>query len=291
MPDSIRDGGIRTEMLDTVERLSSDMLGRFENLTQADWEAPSRCHMWSVKDVGSHMAMAFGFYLDMVTRSIEGNEMPPEGRPDPGIANAKSYADRLASRAIEISENDLTTPKALMDRLSELESSLLATWRSLSDEQWDLPAYHPVNQVSPRGLLHWKLLETSIHCWDALNALDHSYVVDREAAVLLREVWESSNINRWFTTPDPDQVDPVTLDIDLRDAPGLRIISQRGNLEIIDRPEDQSDADAVISTDPSLFALLVTARANLETAIEEGRASVAGDRNAVRWFNNWFQGS
>ena len=27
MPDSIRDGGIRTEMLDTVERLSSDMLG------------------------------------------------------------------------------------------------------------------------------------------------------------------------------------------------------------------------------------------------------------------------
>ena len=80
--------------------------------------------MWSVRDVGSHMAMAFGFYLDMVTRSIEGNEMPPEGRPDPGIANAKSFADRLASRAIEISENDLTTPKALMDRLSELESRL-----------------------------------------------------------------------------------------------------------------------------------------------------------------------
>ena len=116
-------------------------------------------------------------------------------------------------------------------------------------------------------------------------------MVDREAAVLLREVWKSSNINRWFTTPDPDQVDPVTLDIDLRDAPGLRVISQREDLEIIDRPEDQSDADAAISTDPSLFALLVTARANLETAIEEGRASVAGDRNAARWFNNWFQGS
>ena len=279
------------EILGTVERLSSDMLCRFDNLTQADWDAPSRCHMWLVKDVGSHMAQAFGFYLNMVTRSIEGNGMPPEGMPDPGIADARSFADRLASRAIQISETDLTTTKALMDRLSDLESRLLDTWRSLSDEQWALPAYHPVNRVSPRGILYWKLLETSIHCWDAVNAVDDSYEVDGGAAALLREVWKNSEINRWFKTPDPEQVNPATLDVDLGDSPGLRIISRSENLEIIDRPEDQSNADAVISADPSLFALLITARADLGTAVQSGRASVAGDQNAVRWFNTWFRGS
>jgi len=291
MPDSISDESIQVEILDTLDRLSSDMFSRFGKLTQADWDAPSRCDMWSVKDVGSHMVMVFAAYLNFIARSIEGNAMPPEGLPDPGIADGRSFAERLGSRAIEISENDLTTPKALIDRLSELDASLLGSFRSLSDGQWDLPAYHPVNQISPRGLLWWKLLETSIHCWDALNALDDSYGGDARAAVLLRGVWKNAQMNRWFITPDREQVDLLTLDIDLGDTQGLRIINQGGTPEIIDRTEDQSSANAVISVDPSLFALLITARTSLETAIEEGIAAVSGDRRGVHWFNTWFQGS
>ena len=49
------------EILGTVERLSSDMLCRFDNLTQADWDAPSRCHMWSVKDAGLTWHKRLGF--------------------------------------------------------------------------------------------------------------------------------------------------------------------------------------------------------------------------------------
>ena len=291
MPDSISNRSIQIEILDTLDRLSSDMFSRFGKLTQAEWDAPSRCDMWTVKDVGSHMVMGFTAYLNFIARSIEGNAMPPEGRPDPGIADGRSFAERLGSRAIEISENDLPTPEALIDRLSELDASLIGSFRSLSDGQWDLPAYHPVNQISPHGLLWWKLLETSIHCWDALNAVDDSYEVDARAAVLLRGVWKNAQINRWFITPNRELVDLLTLDIDLGDTQGLRIINQRGTLEIIDRTEDESSANAVISVDPSLFALLITARTSLASAIEEGTAAVSGDRRGVQWFNTWFQGA
>ena len=66
MSDSISDKSIQIEILDTLDRLSSDMLSRFGKLTQADWDAPSRCDMWSVKDVGSHMAMVFAAYLNFI---------------------------------------------------------------------------------------------------------------------------------------------------------------------------------------------------------------------------------
>jgi len=280
-----------SEILDTVERISTDMLARFGTLSQEDWESPSRCHMWAVKDVASHMVATFGFFLNSVARSIAGDGLPPEGSPNPGTADARNMADGIASRAIQISETDLNNSQDLLKVLSDLESELLNTLKSLSEEQWHLPAYHPSNKVSNRGVLSWKLLETSLHSWDSLNALDTSYQVDQTAAELLKEVWTSSRLNRWFTTPNTALLDPVTLDVDFGSIEGLKIISWRGNLEIVESEGDQSDADAVISVDPGLFSLLITARTNMETAILDGRVSISGNRSATQWFHTWFRGT
>ena len=130
-----------------------------------------------------------------------------------------------------------------------------------------------------------------MHSWDSLNALDNSYEVDETAAVLLKEVWTSPQINRWFTTPNLEILDPVTVGIDFGTIEGLKIVSWEGNLEIIKSEGSKTNTDAVISVDPSLFSLLITARTNLETAILDGRVSIAGNRFATQWFHTWFRGT
>ena len=111
------------------------------------------------------------------------------------------------------------------------------------------------------------------------------------AAVLLREVWTSPQINRWFITPNLEILDPVTLAVDFGAIEGLKIISWGGNLEIIKSEGSKTNADAVISVDPSLFSLLITARTNLETAILDGRVSISGNSSATQWFHTWFRGT
>ena len=62
--------------------------------------------MWAIKDVVSHMIATTGFFLNSVTRALQGDELPPEGAPNPGVGNAATMGAGIASRAIQISETD-----------------------------------------------------------------------------------------------------------------------------------------------------------------------------------------
>ena len=277
--------------LSTVEDLTIEVVQKLQGLSSEEWEAPSRCHMWAIKDVACHMIAVSGFYLNSINRSIDGDGMPPEGMPNPGAATAKDLSGGIASRAIQISETSLKTPSAIVDTLYDLEQQLINTWKALDEHQWDLPAYHIANQASPQGIIYWKLLETTIHSWDMFNALDDSYSVNVEAAVLLKEVWKNSEVNRWFISLHPDQIEGTIIDVELEDSSGLRIENWNGTLRIANMPENKTAATASIQVDPGLFALLITARANLETLIEKGSVCITGDREAVPLFHEWFKGS
>ena len=123
------------------------------------------------------------------------------------------------------------------------------------------------------------------------NALDDSYSVNAEAAVLLKEVWKNSEVNRWFISLHPDQIEGTIIDVELEDSSGLRIENWIGTLRIANMPENKTAATASIQVDPGLFALLITARVNLETLIEKGSVCITGDREAVPLFHEWFKGS
>lgn len=65
--------------LDRVAALTAErtaLLGFLHTLTPADWEAPSRCEGWSVKDVVSHMgAAAHGFFTPWVIGLIASKDV------------------------------------------------------------------------------------------------------------------------------------------------------------------------------------------------------------------------
>ena len=72
--------------LSTVEDLTTEVLHKLQGLSAQEWESPSRCHMWAIKDVACHMIAVSGFYLNSINRSKDGDGMPPEGMPPQGGA-------------------------------------------------------------------------------------------------------------------------------------------------------------------------------------------------------------
>lgn len=280
-----------SHILNVVEKLSKQYLSDICDLSYSDFEQPSKCHMWAVKDVISHLVSINGFFQNSVVRSLDGDGMPPEGMPNPGTGSAIAMSEGIANRAIQLSETALSEQSQMIAISERTEVDLLETFKNVNSDQWDLPAYHPMNTLTPRLLLLLKLFESSLHSWDVFNALDDNYQIDLEAADILLEVWKSPEINRWFFTPNIDQIDPVILDVEFESNKGLRLASWSGTLDIMDRPSKPTGAEAVIKVSPRLFSLLITARANLESNIRDGNISVAGDESAVQWFHTWFRGS
>ena len=197
----------------------------------------------------------------------------------------------IASRAIQISETDFHNYNSMLDTLISMESDMAETFHSIAEEQWNLGVYHPINKISIRDILYLKLMESVLHSWDVLHALDKNYRIESESASILTEVWTNPLLNRWFISPDR-KFNTVTLDFHLSTNSRMRIISWNGNLEIM-KPALETDgqADAEIYTDSSLFSLLITARLNLDEAIQTGIASVTGNRKAADKFHSWFKGA
>jgi hypothetical protein len=151
-------------LLDIVAESSNKFITGLSDLKSSEWEIPSKCHQWAIKDVSSHILAIDGFFLNSLSRAIEGDGNPTEGMPNPGTGNARSMADGIASRAIQISETAL-----LLDTLSNMEWDLINVFQNIALDNWHIPAYHPAGKSSPYLLLKMKLLELVVHSWDIFH--------------------------------------------------------------------------------------------------------------------------
>ncbi|HBF01151.1 MAG TPA: hypothetical protein DDW46_08815, partial [Dehalococcoidia bacterium] len=133
--------------------------------------------------------------------------------------------------------------------------------------------------------------ESTIHAWDALNAVDEKYLVDEGLAPLLPEYFCDKLINRWFKTTDSTESPSQTLAVNFGTLNGLRIASAIGKLDIEELPINSFDSDAEIHTSPSEFALLITGRKSLSKSIEDTSTQLTGNQSHVDSFSRWFTGS
>ena len=279
-------------ILETVEECSDRFLDDISSIGSSDWEVPSRCHQWAIKDIYSHTLAINGFFLNSLTRAIQGDGNPSEGMPNPGTGNARTMAEGIASRAIQISETAFPTISQLVDMLKSMESNLIALFKSIEPGDWNVLAYHPAGKFSPYLLLKMKLMELVMHYWDIFSSLDPLYEIPEKEAKLLCEIWKDPNLTNWFYTPDEEQMEPITLDFCFEDQQGLRIQTWRGSLNIFDLPSpDNTEGITTIETTYQDFALLITARKNIYEAADSNLISISGDKSNISDFHNWFRGS
>jgi uncharacterized protein (TIGR03083 family) len=282
-----------SQILRQLNRFSPTLIDRLETLTEKDWSTQSRCSDWTVKDVMSHLTTALATYLQIIetaknTEDIRNN--PKISYSEPGTLDGKSVASRVSQRARESSRN-FKSNNELVVEFGLRFKNLLDGFNSCEEHHWGLKAYHPVNWVSIYEMLLWTLFESSIHAWDALNAVDDEYIIDKDLAPLLPQYFGNKLINRWFKTPDSPENLSQTLAVNFGSSEGLLIASSKGNLDIQQCAINSFDADAEIHTSASEFALLITGRKYLAESMEDSSTQLKGDSSHIVSFSRWFTGS
>ena len=281
------------QILKQLNEFRPRLIQQLRKLSENEWAAQSRCDDWTVKDVMAHLSSVLTNYLIFIDSAKNEENIlddPNSSRDEPGTLDGKSLAGLLSKRAKESSESFNSTEE-LINELELRFERLLDGFNSCKDNQWDLKAFHPVNWVSVYGILLWTMFESTIHAWDALNAVDERYLVDEDLAPLLPQYFCNKLINRWFKTTDSAETLSQTLAVNLGSSHWVRISSTNGELDIDEYCINSFDSEAEIRTSPSEFALLITGRKSLSESIKDTSTQLTGGQSFIDSFSRWFTGS
>ena len=283
----------RDQILKQLNEFCPRLIQQLRKLSEDDWAAQSRCDDWTVKDVIAHLSPVLANFLIFITSAKKEENIlddPNLSFSEPGVLDGKSLAGFFSKRAKESSES-FDSSEQLINEFELRFEMLLDGFNSCKDNEWDLKAFHPVNWVSVYGILLWTMFESTIHAWDALNAVDEKYLVDENLAPLLPQYFCDKLSNRWFKTTDSTETLSQTLAVNLGSSHWLRISSANGELDIDEYGINSFDSEAEIHTSPSEFALLITGRKSLSESIEDTSTQLTGDQSFVNSFSRWFTGS
>lgn len=135
------------------------LLGVLATLTDEQWETPSRCEGWSVRDCMVHLESTHGFW----EMSIRGGLA---GTPTEFLASF----DPAASPAAMVAASTLS-PSDLLDKMRTSAHSLNELLSSLEFKDWDAFAEAPPGHISVSAVAHHALWDSWIHERDVLLPL------------------------------------------------------------------------------------------------------------------------
>ena len=257
-------------------------------LSPEAWCMPSACDRWEVRDVVAHLAAGGQFYADMVSRSLQGDASTPEGRPAPGTANAASYAEGGAQRAIARREQLGDRVLAEFTTTNDQLNHLLA---SLGPQDWERPHYFNSLGIAPLQFRpDLRIFELALHGWDIRSRLEpDAHLSDESIPVVLGLVL--GPLTNWLFRPGPKLPAPIRYRFALtgvgaRDTDSL-IEGDKASLE----PAGTAAANVTCRCDTETFALIMVGRLPLPDAMTQGRLVAEGEVERMDALAQWFGGA
>jgi uncharacterized protein (TIGR03083 family) len=143
-------------------------LGR--TLTPPQWELPTACPGWSVKDQVVHLI---------------GTESMLAGRPAPeaevgDAAHVRNDIGRF-NEAWVVGLGQLDGP-AVLTHFDQLSTERLVALRALDPAAWEEPGWTPVGQAPYRRFMQIRVFDSWVHLQDMLVALDTSAAIAESGA-------------------------------------------------------------------------------------------------------------
>src|SRR3989449_3337403 len=131
----------RTEWLDLADRFYRHLDATCAGLTALAWERPTSYFGWRARDVLAHMTSAMPVnFREVLGRALADNpSAPPE-------------FDTFTRNAREVRRRRTTPVATLLDEFHRELDALLATYRRMSDAEWEKPAWFFVGRVRVRTL-------------------------------------------------------------------------------------------------------------------------------------------
>lgn len=256
---------------DTIAKLRdvwTSLTGLVTTLDAADWDRPTDCPGWSVRD---HLAHLVAFEQQLAGHdgsSAELDETPAWVRNELGAANERAVA---AWRTRPVAELVETWTRTVDERLAQLTA---ATDEELAAESWT-----PLGPGSVLDLMQVRILDHWIHEQDIRRATGRpghasgpaaEHTIDRMLAGLPMVVGKRA------AAPDGAS---VVLELT---GPVHRehTVTVRGGRA---RPDDRpASPTAVLTTDSGTFTELASGRGDPAATIEAARVTWSGDAALAR---------
>lgn len=137
----------------------SAISGTLDLARSEDWDKPTSCPGWSVRDVVSH---------------ISGFELMISGTPAPqydtsGDAHVKNFVGQL--NEAYVAERRSWPPSDVRAEFERLTHDAAARLAGMSDEEWEVVGWSPEGQVPFHRFMETRILDSWIHLQDIRDAL------------------------------------------------------------------------------------------------------------------------
>jgi uncharacterized protein (TIGR03083 family) len=253
-----------------MQAVRSEAAGFYELVGSEDWEGPTACANWQVRDLVGHMIDVTEGYFVAFDHARAGTEAP-------GALGLPVMAERLDDHARAF--RSLSKEDALK-RATTAYERMLDIAEGLSDEEWtNLLVPHPYMGPLPASCYPvFQLVDYAVHSWDARERSGGSGPLAGDAADLLAPValivWQSTAVTSGLAEP---------FSIGVRVTSGANAGGYRfdcGPDGLTYAPADVDDLPAVLEFDPGTLVLASYGRLRGGT--------VRGDRAVADRFRRLF---
>ena len=254
------------------------------------WGRQSACDEWLVGDVVAHLVGNSEFYAGTVTRGLQGESSPPEGRPDAGTGHPSISAAALAKSSIEAKER---LGDKLLETYLEKDNILINLLTGLSPEDQVKPCYHPGSIVPAGNFVDLRFKEIVLHQWDIRSVIEEKSGLSAASlgsmVILIQESFASGSL-RWAFWSGPPLDGPVRYRFEVKSPVAVTadIVVEGDKFHYEKAP--QGTADVTFRCHTHIFALLMYGRMPAAEAMAAGHLSVDGDRALAEKFSQWFKG-
>jgi len=277
MADDITEIEHRVEV---AKRLAANIRKYLGELTPEQWELPSACAEWQVRDVVSHLIGGAERQAESMERGRGGDSNPPAGfvPPEPAALSATN-AQRDIDRRNEMAGHFLESFDASYEKLHH-------EFDEFSKGSWETLAWH-VRRGAMTGaaFVELRIQELALHDYDIRSAFQPNAGLDPDCVPVLVDMSP-----RWLGMcfrPSAKLPKPVVYGFDVG-SENYRMIVTGDAFEMVSG--DAPQADLSLSATGEQYLLFTYGRLTADDGIHLGRLSVKGDTFHLDQFEVWFKG-
>ena len=279
------------ESPETRVRIAENESGRLKeylaSLSEEDWNKPSACQRWTVRDLVAHMAWVAESYTNRIHQSLRGEAVPADGSPPPEPILAANFADSNVDTAV--SRSNTLGQGVLADFVTQ-DDDLIRMMKSLSGDNWDLPHYYAsLGTVPMRYRPDLWISELAMHGWDIRSRLEPDVHLSPMTLPACADVVPGQLMHFLFNPRAP-------LEPPLRHRWRLSGVGAREVDVVIfgDRvevgPSKDATVDVALNSDTETYVMVSWQRLGMGQAVDSGQVSVEGDEQLASELMGWFWG-
>ena len=269
--------------IEIINRMVKRLETYLEALPENKWSVPSKCDLWEVRDVVSHLGGAAKRQADSMIKGREGTAEPPTNFARP---EASSMSSSNAERDIE--QRKLLGSN-LFNAYIANHAELYELLKSFANDEWETPCWHARRGAIPASdYVDLRLQELVIHDWDIRASIDSSVSLDEEGSEALLSVAQTWLSMTFRPGQEVHQNISFRFLVDGHPDYSHDVISNGSTFSITE--VSSKNPNVTINCDKDSYLLLVYGRILASDKGTGLRIHVQGDESLLILFEEWFKG-